>query len=77
MNKLIGRLFLEFQLEQLFFLGVGFLCMMASILDWDWWFENRKIGYLVKAIGRRGAGIFYFLLGLGFAGYGVYSIYFL
>jgi len=36
---------------------------VASIANWDFFFESRKAQFIVKFMGRNGARIFYGLLG--------------
>jgi hypothetical protein len=42
----------------------GTLAIVASILDWDWFFENWRAAFFVKLFGRGGARVFYASLGL-------------
>jgi len=42
----------------------GAFSILASVLNWDFFFENRRAKIFVKILGRIGARIFYFLLGL-------------
>ena len=52
------------------FILVGLLSVAASYFNWDWYFNNYRARFLVKIIGRRGARIFYTLLGLFLVGLG-------
>jgi small neutral amino acid transporter SnatA (MarC family) len=45
-------------------IGGGVFAILASIFDWDFFFENRKAKFFMKILGRKGSRIFYFLLGL-------------
>ncbi|MBI9014975.1 MAG: immunity 17 family protein [Clostridiales bacterium] len=51
---------------------LGVLCIVASILDWNWWFESRKVRFLTMIFGRKGTRILYGVFGLMFIGTGVY-----
>lgn len=42
----------------------GLFSLLASIFNWNFFFENRKAYLFVKLFGRNGARIFYGLLGL-------------
>ena len=45
-------------------IGFGTFSILASIFNWDFFFENKKAKYMVKLLGRNGARIFYSLVGL-------------
>ena len=45
-------------------IGGGAFSILASIFDWDFFFENRKAKFFMKIFGRKGSRIFYSLLGL-------------
>lgn len=45
-------------------IGAGAFSIIASIFNWDFFFENRKAEFLVNILGRNGSRIFYALLGL-------------
>lgn len=49
-------------LAAIFVFGGALLAMLASIFNWDWFFNNRKAYIFVKLFGRNGARIFYVLL---------------
>tara|TARA_R110002050_G_scaffold204327_2_gene339711 strand:- start:17608 stop:17820 length:213 start_codon:yes stop_codon:yes gene_type:complete len=42
----------------------GAFAIIASIFNWDFFFENRKAQLFLKLFGRNGARIFYSALGL-------------
>ena len=42
----------------------GLFSLVASICNWNFFFENRKAYLFVKLFGRNGARVFYGLLGL-------------
>jgi len=44
--------------------GAGFFSILASVLNWDFFFENRKAQWALKVFGRNGARIFYVVLGI-------------
>ncbi len=44
--------------------GGGLFSIAASLLNWDFFFDNRKASFMIKILGRNGARIFYGLLGL-------------
>lgn len=41
----------------------GIFSLVASLKDWDFFFENRKSKLIVKLLGRSKARIFYGILG--------------
>jgi len=55
----------------IFFSAAGAFCILASILNWNFFFNNARATPFVKFLGRTGARVFYVLLGLFlmFAGY--------
>jgi small neutral amino acid transporter SnatA (MarC family) len=42
----------------------GTFCIVSSIFNWDFFFDNRKATFFVSVFGRNGARIFYGILGL-------------
>ena len=42
----------------------GLLCILASVYDWDWFFENYRARLFVTLFGREGARVFYLILGI-------------
>lgn len=42
----------------------GVLSIVASIFNWNWFFENRRAYIFNKILGRTGARIFYNVLGI-------------
>lgn len=44
--------------------GAGVFSILASIFNWDFFFENRKAEFFIKIFGRQGSRIFYIVLGL-------------
>lgn len=50
----------------IFSIGVGIFTLLASILNWNFFFESRKARFFVKIFGRNGSRIFYGILGVFF-----------
>ena len=42
---------------------VGLLAILASIFNWDWFFQSQNTQFIVKNVGRKHARLFYALLG--------------
>ncbi|MDE6091713.1 MAG: immunity 17 family protein [Ruminococcus sp.] len=42
----------------------GAFSLLASVKNWDWYFNNRRARPFVRIFGRTGARIFYGLLGI-------------
>lgn len=42
---------------------VGLLAILASIFNWDWFFQSQNTQFIVKNVGRKQARLFYTLLG--------------
>lgn len=55
----------------------GLFIILASLLDWDFFFESKRAQFFVKKIGRSGARIMYSLLGffLIYQAYKLVAIY--
>lgn len=49
-------------LAAIFVFGGALMCILASIFNWDWFFNNRRAYIFVKIFGRNGARIFYVIL---------------
>ena len=45
-------------------LCAGIFVIAASAFDWEWFFTNRKAIFFTNLLGRGGARIFYFSLGV-------------
>ncbi len=56
------------------FLLTGLFSLIASILNWDFFFNARRSKWLVNIIGRNGARIFYGILGIVLIIVGLLSI---
>ena len=44
-------------------IAAGAFSLAGSILNWDWFFNNRRATVMVSIFGRMGARIFYGILG--------------
>jgi hypothetical protein len=60
---------------QVIFLLSGIVSVLASLLDWDWFFTADNAGFLVKRLGRKGARLAYGTIGLAFIAAAVYFYY--
>lgn len=45
-------------------IGAGAFAILASIFNWNFFFENKKAKLFMKIFGRNGSRIFYSILGL-------------
>ncbi len=54
------------------FVLVGILSILASVLNWEWFFTAHNSQFIVRNLGRNKARIFYALLGIGMIAAGVY-----
>ena len=48
----------------LVFAAIGLFSLMGSVMNWDWYFNNRRARGVVAIFGRNGARIFYGILGI-------------
>jgi hypothetical protein len=62
--KIRGGNHMENILFTLVMVLAGLFSLIASICNWNFFFENRRAYLFVKLFGRNGARIFYSLLGL-------------
>lgn len=46
------------------FILAGVFSVLASVKNWDWYFNNRKAKPFVRIFGRNGARIFYIITGI-------------
>lgn len=46
------------------FVVVGLLAVLASLFNWDWFFNAQNSQFIVHNVGRKQARLFYALLGL-------------
>lgn len=53
------------------FVLAGIFSVLASVKNWDWYFNNRKAKPFVRLFGRTGARIFYTLIGIFIMGIGI------
>lgn len=57
---------------QVVFVLVGILSLLASVLNWEWFFTAQNSQFIVKTLGRTKARIFYAILGIGMIAAGIY-----
>ena len=50
---------------------IGIYCILAAIFNWNWFFNNSRARGISKMLKRTGARIFYAVLGILFAGFGI------
>ena len=43
---------------------VGLLAILASLFNWDWFFQSQNTQAIVRNVGRKRARLFYAVLGL-------------
>lgn len=53
------------------FIALGAFSIIASVLDLDWYFQTSGADMFVRRFGRKGARIFYVLLGIALIGCGI------
>ena len=46
------------------FVMVGLLAILASLFNWDWFFQSQNSQFIVRNVGRKQARLFYALLGV-------------
>lgn len=46
------------------FVLVGLIALLASLFNWNWFFQSQNTQFIVKNVGRKQARIFYALLGM-------------
>ena len=56
------------------FIALGIFSLIAAIFNFDWYFETSGAATFVNKLGRKGARIFYALLGLALIGCGVLGL---
>ncbi len=69
-----GKMILH-NIVQLIFLLAGIVSLLASLLDWDWFFTADNASFLVKRLGRNGARWAYGAIGTAFITAAVYFYY--
>lgn len=55
-------------------IAVGLFCLIASIKEWAWFFNNRKAQKLINIISYKGARVFYGLIGIIFLFAGIINL---
>lgn len=60
---------------QAMFLLAGAISLLASLLDWEWFFSADNAKFLVKRLGRNGARWAYGILGALFIAAAVFFYY--
>ena len=55
----------ESTIFSIIFIAIGAFSIMASLFDWDFFFNNRKAQLFLRLFGRTGARIIYTIIGLG------------
>lgn len=58
-------------MKYLIFSACGVFAICASVFDWDFFMNHRKAQFFVNTIGRTGARIFYFILGVALLALGI------
>lgn len=56
------------------FIALGVFSLIAAIFNFDWYFETSGAATFVHKFGRKGARIFYALLGAALIGCGVLGL---
>ena len=46
------------------FVVVGLLAILASLFNWNWFFQSQNTQFIINNVGRKRARLFYALLGL-------------
>ena len=54
------------------FVVVGLLAILASLFNWDWFFQSQNTQAIVRNVGRDRARLFYAVLGVLMIGTAVY-----
>lgn len=54
------------------FVATGVIALLASLLNWDWFFKARNTQFIVSNVGRSWARLFYGVLGLILIGMAIY-----
>ncbi len=58
----------------LFLALTGLFCLLGALMNWDWFFRARKSAMINRLFGRKGARIFYGILGVLFFAGGIWFI---
>lgn len=54
------------------FVVTGIIALLASLLNWDWFFKARNTQIIVRNVGRPRARLFYGVLGLILIGMAIF-----
>jgi hypothetical protein len=54
------------------FAVTGIIALLASLLNWDWFFKAQNTQFIVRNVGRSRARLFYGVLGLALIGMAIY-----
>ena len=54
------------------FVVVGLLAILASLFNWNWFFQSQNMQAIVRNVGRKRARLFYALLGVLMIGTAIY-----
>ncbi|MDR0745635.1 MAG: immunity 17 family protein [Mediterranea sp.] len=54
------------------FIVTGIIALLASLLNWDWFFKAQNAQLIVRNVGRSWARLFYGILGLALIGMAIY-----
>ncbi len=52
-------------IQVIIFFAVGLFSIIGSVLDWNYFLEHRRARLIMRLLGRKGARIFYTLMGIG------------
>lgn len=56
-------------------IAAGSFTVAGAVLDWGFFMDSRKARMFVDLFGRKGARIFYFVLGAAFVVFGVVNLF--
>jgi hypothetical protein len=62
-------------LQGILAIAAGFFTLFCAGMDYEWFMSHRKARFFVNIFGRRGARIFYGLLGAIMLGLGAFLIF--
>ena len=60
---------------QAIFMVAGIISLLASLLDWEWFFTTDNASFLVTRLGRKGARCVYGAIGVIFIAAAIYFYY--
>lgn len=60
---------------QTLFLLTGAVSLLASLLNWEWFFTTDNASFIVKRLGRNGARLAYGFIGLAFISAAIFFYY--